>query len=181
MKNPARQLSPAWGELHLEIIVERMKREFNVEANVGRPQVAYREAIKKAVETEGKFIKQTGGRGQYGHVWFNMEPLNSGEGFEFVDKIKGGSIPKEYIPAVEKGIKEFMKSGVMAGYPVVDVKVTLFDGSYHDVDSSEQAFRMAAILAFRDGMKKASPTLMEPIMKVEVETRKKKWVMSWGT
>lgn len=162
------------GELHLEIIVERMKREFNVEANVGRPQVAYREAIKKAVETEGKFIKQTGGRGQYGHVWFNMEPLNSGEGFEFVDKIKGGSIPKEYIPAVEKGIKEFMKSGVLAGYPVVDVKVTLFDGSYHDVDSSEQAFRMAAILAFRDGMKKASPTLMEPIMKVEVETPEEK-------
>ena len=162
------------GELHLEIIVDRMRREFNVEANVGRPQVAYREAIKKAVETEGKFIKQSGGRGQYGHVWFNMEPLNSGEGFEFVDKIKGGSIPKEYIPAVEKGIKEFMKSGVLAGYPVVDVKVTLFDGSYHDVDSSEQAFRMAAILAFRDGMKKASPTLMEPVMKVEVETPEEK-------
>ena len=162
------------GELHLDIIVDRMRREFNVEANVGRPQVAYREAIKKAVETEGKFIKQSGGRGQYGHVWMNMEPLESGGGFEFVDKIKGGAIPKEYIPAVEKGIKEFMKSGVLAGYPVVDVKVTLFDGSFHDVDSSEQAFRMAAILAFREGMKKASPMLMEPVMKIEVETPEEK-------
>ncbi len=162
------------GELHLEIIVDRMRREFNVEANVGRPQVAYREAIKKAVEVEGKFIKQTGGRGQYGHVWLKLEPLDNGEGFEFIDKIKGGVVPKEYIPAVEKGIKDTMKSGVLAGYPVVDIRATLYDGSFHDVDSSEQAFRMAASIAFREGMRKAAAVLMEPMMKVEVETPEEK-------
>ena len=162
------------GELHLEIIVDRMRREFNVEANVGRPQVAYREAIKKAVEVEGKFIKQTGGRGQYGHVWIKLEPLSNGEGFEFLDKIKGGVVPKEYIPAVEKGIRDTMKSGVLAGYPVVDIRATLFDGSFHDVDSSEQAFRMAASIAFREGMRKAAAVLMEPMMKVEVETPEEK-------
>ncbi len=162
------------GELHLEIIVDRMRREFNVEANVGRPQVAYREAIKKAVEVEGKFIKQTGGRGQYGHVWLKLEPLSNGDGFEFIDKVKGGVVPKEYIPAVEKGIKETMKSGVLAGYPVVDIRATLFDGSFHDVDSSEQAFRMAASIAFREGMRRAAAVLMEPMMKVEVETPEEK-------
>ena len=162
------------GELHLEIIVDRMRREFNVEANVGRPQVAYREAIKKEVEVEGKFIKQTGGRGQYGHIWIKMKPLENGNGFEFIDKIKGGAVPREYIPAVEKGVLDTMKSGVLAGYPVVDVSITLFDGSYHEVDSSEQAFRMAAGIAFREGMKKASPIIMEPIMKVEVETPEEK-------
>ena len=158
------------GELHLEILVDRMRREFNVDANVGRPQVAYREAIRKAVEVEGKFIKQTGGRGQYGHVWLKMEPLENGDGFEFVDKIKGGAIPREYIPAVEKGLADTMKTGVLAGYPVVDMRITLFDGSFHDVDSSEQAFRMAAALAFRDGMRQGEPALLEPVMAVEVET-----------
>ena len=162
------------GELHLEILVDRMKREFGVEANVGRPQVAYREAIRKPVEIEGKFIKQTGGRGQYGHVWLKMEPLDHGDGFEFIDKIKGGAIPREYIPAVEKGLVDTMKTGVLAGYPVVDMRITLFDGSFHDVDSSEQAFRMAATLAFRDGMKIASPALLEPVMNVEVETPEEK-------
>ena len=162
------------GELHLEIIVDRMRREFSVEANVGRPQVAYREAIRRNIEIEGKFIKQTGGRGQYGHVWLKMEPMENGGGFEFIDQIKGGSIPREYIPAVEKGVLDTMKSGVLAGYPVVDVRVTLFDGSFHDVDSSEQAFRMAAGIAFRDGMRKASPIIMEPMMKVEVETPEEK-------
>ena len=158
------------GELHLEIIVERMKREFNVEANVGAPQVAYREAIKKLVEVEGKFIKQSGGRGQYGHVWLKMEPHEAGKGFEFVDSIKGGSVPREYIPAVEKGLRDTLPNGVLAGFPVVDVKVTLFDGSYHDVDSNENAFKMAASMAFKDGMRKASPVLLEPMMSVEVET-----------
>ena len=162
------------GELHLEILVDRMKREFGVDANVGRPQVAYREAIRKMVQVEGKFIKQTGGRGQYGHVWLKMEPLQNGVGFEFIDKIKGGAIPREYIPAVEKGLVDTMKTGVLAGYPVVDMRVTLYDGSFHDVDSSEQAFRMAASLAFRDGMRQASPALMEPIMSVEVETPSEK-------
>ena len=145
------------GELHLEIIVDRMKREFGVEANVGAPQVAYREAIKKLVEVEGKFIKQSGGRGQYGHVWIKMEPNEAGKGFEFVDAIKGGTVPREYIPAVEKGLNETLPNGVLAGFPVVDVKVTLFDGSYHDVDSNENAFKMAASIAFKDGMRKASP------------------------
>ncbi len=158
------------GELHLEILVDRMKREFGVEANVGAPQVAYREAIKKSVEIEGKFVKQSGGRGQYGHVWLKMEPNEAGKGFEFVDAIKGGTVPREYIPAVEKGLRETLPNGVLAGFPVVDVKVTLFDGSYHDVDSNENAFKMAASMAFKDGMRKASPVLLEPMMSVEVET-----------
>jgi elongation factor G len=158
------------GELHLEIIVDRMKREFGVEANVGKPQVAYREAIKKPVQIEGKFIKQSGGRGQYGHVWLKLEPQEAGKGFEFVDAIKGGSVPREYIPAVEKGLRETLPNGVLAGFPVVDVKVTLFDGSYHDVDSNENAFKMAASMAFKDGMRAATPVLLEPMMAVEVET-----------
>lgn len=158
------------GELHLEIIVDRMKREFGVEANVGAPQVAYREAIRKSVEIEGKFVKQSGGRGQYGHVWLKMEPNETGKGFEFIDEIKGGAVPREYIPAVEKGLRETLPSGVLAGYPVVDVKVTLFDGSYHDVDSNENAFKMAASIAFKDGMRKANPVLLEPMMAVEVES-----------
>jgi elongation factor G len=158
------------GELHLEVLVERMKREFGVEANVGAPQVAYREAIRKPVEIEGKFVKQSGGRGQFGHVWIKMEPNEAGKGFEFVDAIKGGSVPREYIPAVEKGLRETLPNGVLAGFPVVDVKCTLFDGSYHDVDSNENAFKMAASMAFKDGMRKASPVLLEPMMSVEVET-----------
>ena len=158
------------GELHLEILVDRMKREFGVEANVGAPQVAYREAIRKLVQVEGKFVKQSGGRGQYGHVWIKMEPNEQGKGFEFVDQIKGGTVPREYIPAVEKGLRETLPNGVLAGFPVVDVKVTLFDGSYHDVDSNENAFKMAASMAFKDGMRQASPILLEPMMAVEVET-----------
>ncbi|MBW8371653.1 MAG: elongation factor G [Thiobacillus sp.] len=158
------------GELHLEILVDRMRREFGVEANVGAPQVAYREAIKKEVEQEGKHAKQSGGKGQYGHVWIKMGPNEPGKGFEFIDAIKGGTVPREYIPAVEKGLKEALTNGVLAGFPVVDVKVTLFDGSYHDVDSSELAFKLAAILAFKDGMRKANPILLEPMMAVEVET-----------
>jgi len=158
------------GELHLEIIVDRMKREFGVDANVGKPQVAYREAIKKPVEIEGKFIKQSGGRGQYGHVWLKMEPQPAGKGYEFVDAIKGGSVPREFIPAVEKGLRETLPNGVLAGFPVVDVKVTLFDGSSHDVDSNENAFKMAASIAFKDGMRQANPALLEPMMAVEVET-----------
>jgi elongation factor G len=163
------------GELHLEIIVDRMKREFGVEANVGAPQVAYRETIRRVCEEiEGKFIKQSGGRGQYGHVWLKVEPQPPGKGFEFVDAIKGGSVPREYIPAVQRGLLETLPAGVLAGYPVVDVKVTLFDGSYHEVDSNENAFRMAASMAFKDGMRKASPVLLEPIMAVEVETAEEK-------
>ena len=158
------------GELHLEILVDRMKREFGVEANVGAPQVAYREAIKKKVEVEGKFVKQSGGKGQFGHVWITMEPSGEGKGFEFVDAIKGGTVPREFIPAVEKGLRETIPNGVLAGFPVVDVKVTLFDGSYHDVDSNENAFKMAASMAFKDGMRKADPIILEPIMAVEVET-----------
>ena len=158
------------GELHLDIIVDRMKREFNVEAAVGAPQVAYRECIKKAVEQEGKFVKQSGGRGQFGHVWLKIEPNEAGKGYEFVDAIKGGVVPREYIPAVDKGLQDAIGSGVLAGFPVVDVKFTLFDGSYHDVDSNENAFRMAASMAFKEGMKKASPTLLEPMMAVVVET-----------
>jgi len=158
------------GELHLEIIVDRMKREFGVEANVGAPQVAYREAIKKSVEIEGKFVKQSGGKGQYGHVWLKMEPNEAGKGYEFVDAIKGGTVPREFIPAVDKGLRETLPNGVLAGFPVVDVKVTLFDGSYHDVDSNENAFKMAASFAFKDGMRKANPVLLEPMMAVEVET-----------
>jgi elongation factor G len=158
------------GELHLEILVDRMKREFNVEATVGAPQVAYREAIRKAVEQEGKFVKQSGGRGQFGHVWIKLEPNEAGKGYEFVDAIKGGVVPREYIPAVDKGLQETLPNGVLAGFPVVDVKVTLFDGSYHDVDSNENAFKMAASMAFKDAMRKASPVLLEPMMAVEVET-----------
>lgn len=158
------------GELHLEIIVDRMLREFNVGANVGKPQVAYRETIRKPVEQEGKYIRQTGGRGQYGHVWIRIEPQELGKGFEFENAIVGGVIPREFIPAVEKGIKEQMENGVIAGYPVVDVKVTLFDGSYHDVDSSEMAFKIAGSMAFKEGATKAKPVLLEPIMKVEVIT-----------
>src|SRR5471030_3045907 len=159
------------GELHLEIIVDRMRREFGVEANVGKPQVAYRETIRKTVEdSEGKFVRQSGGKGQYGHVVLKIEPNEAGKGFEFVDAIKGGTVPREYIPAVEKGVRETLTSGVMAGYPVVDVKVTLFFGSYHDVDSNENAFRMAASMAFKDGCRKANPVILEPMMSVEVET-----------
>ena len=158
------------GELHLEIIVDRMKREFKVEANVGKPQVAYRETIRGRVESEGKHVKQSGGRGQYGHVWLKLEPNETGKGVEFINGITGGSVPREFIPAVEKGINEAVSTGVVAGYPVVDVKVTLFDGSYHDVDSDEISFRMAAIFGFKDGFRRAKPVILEPIMKVEVVT-----------
>ncbi len=158
------------GELHLEIIVDRLKREFKVEANVGKPQVAYRETIRETVEQEGKFVRQSGGRGQYGHVWLRIEPTEPGEGYEFVDQIVGGVVPKEYIPAVGKGVAEQMQNGVIAGYPVVDVRVTLYDGSYHDVDSSEMAFKIAGSMAFKQGAGKAKPVLLEPIMKVEAVT-----------
>ncbi|HUY83496.1 MAG TPA: elongation factor G [Steroidobacteraceae bacterium] len=158
------------GELHLEIIVDRMKREFKVEANVGKPQVAYRETIRATVETEGKFVRQSGGRGQYGHVWLRLEPLESGKGYEFVNAIIGGAVPREFIPAVDKGLREAVQTGVIAGYPVVDVKVTLFDGSYHDVDSNEMAFKIAASMGFKEGVRRAKPVLLEPIMKVEVVT-----------
>ncbi len=158
------------GELHLEILVDRMRREFSVDANIGSPQVAYREAYKDTVEVEGKFVKQSGGKGQYGHVWLKMEPNEAGKGFEFIDQIKGGTVPREFIPAVEKGLRETIPSGILAGFPVVDAKVTLFDGSYHDVDSNENAFKMAASMAFKDGMRKATPILLEPMMAVEVET-----------
>ena len=158
------------GELHLEIIVDRMKREFGVDANVGAPQVAYRETIRKSVEQEGKFVRQSGGRGQYGHVWLRIEPKESGAGYEFVNEIVGGVVPKEYIPAVDKGVQEQLQNGVIAGFPVVDVKVSLFDGSYHDVDSSEMAFKIAGSMGFKEGAKKASPVLLEPIMRVEVVT-----------
>jgi len=158
------------GELHLEIIVDRMKREFKVDANVGKPMVAYRETIRNKVDQEGKFIRQSGGRGQYGHVWITLEPLAAGKGFEFVNGIVGGAVPREYIPAIEKGIREATGNGALAGYPVVDVKVTLFDGSYHDVDSNEMAFKIAGSMAFKDAMSNAKPVLLEPIMKVEVVT-----------
>ncbi|WP_435106369.1 elongation factor G [Arhodomonas sp. AD133] len=158
------------GELHLEIIVDRLKREFKVEANVGQPQVAYRETVRQAVEAEGKFVRQSGGRGQYGHVWIKMEPRERGEGYEFENKIVGGVVPKEYIPSVDYGIQEQMENGVLAGYPVVDLKVTLFDGSYHDVDSSEMAFKIAGSMAFKEAFAKANPVLLEPVMKVEVVT-----------
>ena len=159
------------GELHLDIIVDRMRREFGVEATIGKPQVAYRETIRKSCEeSEGKFVKQSGGRGQYGHVVLKIEPQEPGKGFEFVDAIKGGVVPREFIPAVEKGIRDSLNSGVMAGYPVVDVKVTLFFGSYHDVDSNENAFRMAGSMAFKEGCRKADPVILEPMMAVEVET-----------
>ena len=158
------------GELHLEILVDRMRREFGVEANVGAPQVAYRETIRNSVEVEGKHVKQSGGKGQYGHVWIRLEPSGEGNGYSFVDEIKGGSIPREFIPSVDYGIKGAMKSGVIAGYPVVDVKVAVFDGSYHDVDSSQLAFELAGSMAFKEGMRKAHPILLEPMMSVEVET-----------
>jgi elongation factor G len=158
------------GELHLEIIVDRMKREFNVEANVGKPQVAYRETIRGTVEQEGKFVRQSGGRGQYGHVWLKIEPQPAGKGYEFVNGIVGGTVPREYVPAVDKGIREACETGVIAGYPVVDVKITLTDGSYHDVDSSEMAFKIAGSIGFKEGFKKAKPVLLEPIMQVEVVT-----------
>jgi elongation factor G len=158
------------GELHLEIIVDRMKREFNVDANVGKPQVAYRETIRGKVESEGKFIRQSGGRGQYGHVWLKLEPNEQGKGYEFINGVVGGAVPREYVPAVDKGIREAVETGVIAGYPVVDVKVTLFDGSYHDVDSNEMAFKIAGSMGFKEGFKRARPVLLEPIMKVEVVT-----------
>jgi elongation factor G len=166
----AQTIISGMGELHLEIIVDRMRREFKVEANVGKPQVAYRETIRGTIESEGKHVKQSGGRGQFGHVWLRIEPNAQGKGNEFINGIVGGSVPKEFIPAVEKGIKEAIETGVMAGYPVVDTKVTLFDGSYHDVDSDEISFRMAAIFGFKDGFRKAKPVILEPIMKVEVVT-----------
>ena len=166
----AQTIISGMGELHLEIIVDRLMREFKVEANVGKPQVAYRETITKKVEAEGKYIKQTGGRGQYGHVWLEVEPQEPGKGFEFENNIVGGTVPKEYIPAVEKGLRETIDAGVLAGYPVVDIKVSLFDGSYHDVDSSEMAFKIAASIGFKDGMRRANPILLEPIMDVEVVT-----------
>ena len=158
------------GELHLEIIVDRMKREFKVDANVGKPQVAYRETIRATIEAEGKFVRQSGGRGQYGHVWLKLEPNGQGKGNQFVNGIVGGTVPREFVPAIEKGIKEATETGVMAGYPVVDVKVTAFDGSYHDVDSNEMAFKIAASMGFKDGFRKAKPVLLEPVMKVEVVT-----------
>jgi len=158
------------GELHLEIIVDRLLREYKVEANVGKAQVAYRETIRKSIEVEGKFIRQSGGHGQYGHVWLRLEPKERATGFEFSDEIKGGTIPKEFIPGIEKGIKEAMEAGILAGYPVVDVKAAVYDGSFHDVDSSEIAFKIASSMAFRNGMGQASPVLLEPIMKVEVIT-----------
>ena len=160
------------GELHLEILVDRMKREFKVEANVGKPQVAYRETLRRSVEQEGKYIKQSGGRGNYGHVWLIVEPNETGKGFEFVDKIKGGRIPKEYIPSVQKGVSEAMDSGVLAGYPVVDIKVTLFDGSFHEVDSNDMAFQIAASQAFKEASRKANPVLLEPVMKIDIVTPK---------
>ena len=155
------------GELHLEIIVDRMKREFNVEANVGRPQVAYRETIKGEAEAEGKYIKQSGGKGQYGHVRIRVEPLESGKGFEFVNEIKGGAVPQEFFKPIEKGVVESMQKGVVAGYPLNDIKVTLYDGSYHEVDSSEAAFKIAASMALQEGAKRAKPVILEPIMKVQ--------------
>ena len=169
-KETAQTVIKGMGELHLEIIVDRMKREFSVEANVGKPQVAYRETIRQAVEQEGKFIRQSGGRGQYGHVWLKIEPNETGKGYEFINAIIGGVIPKEYIPEVDKGIEEQMKNGVIAGFPVVDVKVTLFDGSFHEVDSSGMAFKIAGSQGFRQGALRAKPVLLEPIMSVEVVT-----------
>jgi elongation factor G len=158
------------GELHLDIIVDRMKREFGVAANIGKPQVAFRETIRKTVEQEGKFVRQTGGRGMYGHVWLKLEPLPGGSGYEFDNAIVGGVVPREFISAVDKGVQEQLENGVIAGFPLVDVKVTLFDGSYHDVDSNEMAFKLAGSLAVREGVQVANPVLLEPIMKVEVVT-----------
>ena len=170
IRSPGQTIISGMGELHLEIIVDRMKREFKVEANVGKPQVAYRETIRGTVESEGKFVRQSGGRGQYGHVWLKLEPLAAGKGYEFVNGIVGGAVPREFIPAVDKGIQEAVQTGVIAGYPIVDVKVTIFDGSYHDVDSNEMAFKIAGSMGFKEGFRKAKPVLLEPIMKVEVVT-----------
>jgi len=158
------------GELHLDIIVDRMKREFKVEANIGRPQVAYRETIRQTAEAEGKYIRQSGGRGQYGHCWLRVEPQEPGTAYEFIDQIKGGVIPQEYIPAIQKGVKEAMDKGVIAGYPLVDMKVSVYDGSYHDVDSSEAAFKIAGSLALQEAVKRAKPVILEPVMKVEILT-----------
>ncbi|MDD6318433.1 MAG: elongation factor G [Succinatimonas hippei] len=169
-KESGQTIISGMGELHLDIIVDRMRREFNVDCNVGKPQVAYRETIKSSVEQEGKFVRQSGGRGQYGHCWLKLEPQEAGKGYEFVNAIVGGVIPKEYIPAIDKGVQEQMENGVLAGFPVVDVKVTVFDGSFHEVDSSEMAFKIAGSMAFKAGFMKASPVLLEPLMKVEVET-----------
>ncbi|MEK7557068.1 MAG: elongation factor G, partial [Patescibacteria group bacterium] len=161
------------GELHLEIMVDRLKREFGVEVSVGKPQVAYKETITKKSEVEGRYIRQSGGRGQYGHVWLRLEPMERGKGVEFEDEIKGGMIPKEYVPAIEKGVMEAATNGVLAGFPVVDVKATVFDGSYHEVDSSEIAFKIASNMAFKEGVRKATPKILEPIMKVEAVTPEK--------
>ncbi len=158
------------GELHLDVLIDRMKREFSVEANIGKPQVSYRETIRQMAEAEGKYIKQSGGRGQYGHCWIRVEPQEEGKGDEFVNEIKGGSVPSEYIPAITKGIVEAQSQGVVAGYPMVDIKATVYDGSYHEVDSNESAFKMAAIFGFKEACKKAKAVLLEPIMKVEVVT-----------
>ena len=166
----AQTIIAGMGELHLDIIVDRLKREFSVEANVGAPQVAYRESIRKAVESEGKFVRQSGGKGQYGHVWLKLEPQAPGEGYIFNNEIVGGSVPKEFISSVDKGIQEQMKNGIIAGYPIEDVRVTLYDGSYHDVDSNEMAFKVAGSLGFRNGAQEADPVLLEPVMKVEVVT-----------
>jgi len=166
--DPGETIISGMGELHLEILVDRMKREFSVEANVGRPQVAYKETIKGTAEAEGKYIRQSGGRGQYGHVWLKVQGLERGKGFVFLNKIKGGIIPTEFIPAVEKGVKEAMDKGILAGYPIIDVEVTLFDGSFHEVDSSEIAFKIAAAMAFQEGAKRAKPVLLEPIMRLQV-------------
>src|SRR3989344_1559817 len=158
------------GELHLDILVDRMKREFNVDANVGAPQVAYRETVTKPSQSEGKYIKQTGGRGQYGHCLLRIDPKQRGEGYEFVNAIKGGNIPSEFIPSVEKGVKEAVEKGVFAGFPLTDLTVTLYDGSYHEVDSSDIAFKIAGSMALQDGVKQAGPTILEPVMKIEVTT-----------
>jgi elongation factor G len=158
------------GELHLEILVDRMKREFRVEANVGRPQVAYKETIKGAAEGEGKYIHQSGGRGQYGHCWLRVEPNEKGKGYEFINELKGGVVPKEFVPPIQKGVKEAMERGVLAGYPLIDIKVAVFDGSYHEVDSSEAAFKLAGSFALQAAVKKAGLVLLEPIMKIEVIT-----------
>jgi elongation factor G len=166
----AQTIISGMGELHLEVIVDRLLREFKVDANVGKPQVAYRETIRNSVEQEGKFVRQSGGRGQFGHVYIRLEPAEAGSGYEFDDAISGGVVPREYIPAVNKGIREQMENGVIAGYPVVDVKVTLYDGSYHDVDSSEIAFKIAGSMAFKEGARKARPVLLEPVMSVEAVT-----------
>jgi elongation factor G len=157
------------GELHLEIIVDRLLREFKVDANVGKPQVAYRETIRKTVKQEGRFVRQSGGRGQFGHVWLEIEPLEPGQGYVFQNKVVGGVVPKEYVPAVDNGVQEALSTGILAGFPVIDLKVTIFDGSYHDVDSNEMAFKIAGSMAVKEGVMKANPVLLEPMMKVEVE------------